>query len=130
MAEKSCANPRCTCPTEPGKEFCSSNCREAKTGAPCSCAIRDAEVSLSRSSPHRVYTIITDDEVSRSWSKHKCDRVLRSLATSRMLKKSTDCVLATLRGSTYGTKYDSPLRLLRPCRAAFLNILRGVFLSP
>ena len=38
MAEKSCANPRCTCPAEPGKEFCSSNCREARTGAPCSCA--------------------------------------------------------------------------------------------
>lgn len=37
MAEKSCANPRCTCQAEPGKEFCSPNCREAKTGAACSC---------------------------------------------------------------------------------------------
>ena len=32
-----------------------------------------------------------------------------------MLKKSASGVLATLRGSTYGTKYDSPLRSLRPC---------------
>ncbi len=35
--------------------------------------------------------------------------------TSRMLKKSASGVLATLRGSTYGTKYDLPLRSLRPC---------------
>jgi uncharacterized protein YbjQ (UPF0145 family) len=46
--------------------------------------------------------------------------------SSRMLKMSAGCVLATLRGSTYGTEYDSPLRLLRPCRAAFLNILLGI----
>jgi hypothetical protein len=45
---------------------------------------------------------------------------------SRMLKMSADCVLAALRGSTYGTEYDSPLRLLRPCRTAFLNILLGI----
>jgi hypothetical protein len=32
-----------------------------------------------------------------------------------MLKKSASVVLATLRASTYGTKYDSPLRSLRPC---------------
>ena len=38
MAEKSCANPRCTCQAEPGKEFCSSNCREEQSGVPCSCA--------------------------------------------------------------------------------------------
>jgi len=38
MGEKSCANPRCTCSAEPGKEFCSSSCREARTGAPCHCA--------------------------------------------------------------------------------------------
>jgi hypothetical protein len=36
---------------------------------------------------------------------------------------SVDCVLAALRGSTYGLEYDSPLRLLRSCRMAFLNIL-------
>ena len=38
MAEKPCANPRCTCAAEPGKEFCSNNCREANVGASCSCA--------------------------------------------------------------------------------------------
>ena len=35
-------------------------------------------------------------------------------------------VFAALRGSTYGTEYDSPLRLLRPCRATLLNILLGI----
>ena len=35
--------------------------------------------------------------------------------SSRMLKKSTSSVLASFRGSTYGTEYDSPLRLPRPC---------------
>jgi uncharacterized protein YbjQ (UPF0145 family) len=43
-----------------------------------------------------------------------------------MLKMSADCVLAALSGSTYGTEYDSPLGLLRPCRTAFLNILLGI----
>ncbi len=42
---------------------------------------------------------------------------------SRMLKMSVDCVLAALRGSTFGPEYDSPLRLLRSCRTTFLNIL-------
>ncbi len=41
-----------------------------------------------------------------------------------MLKKTSSFVLAALRGSTYGKKYASPLRLLRPRWAAFLNILR------
>ena len=40
-----------------------------------------------------------------------------------MLKKSASFVLASLRGSTYGTKYASPLRSLRPCWTAFLIIL-------
>jgi len=40
-----------------------------------------------------------------------------------MLKKSTSGILASLRGSTYGTEYDSPLRSLRPCWTAFLSIL-------
>ncbi len=44
---------------------------------------------------------------------------------SRLLIKSASGVLASLRGSTYGTEYDSPLRLLRPCWTAFLNSLRG-----
>ncbi|MBI5671876.1 MAG: hypothetical protein HZC50_01095 [Nitrospirae bacterium] len=34
-------------------------------------------------------------------------------------------VLASLRGSTYGPEYASPLRSLRPCWTAFLRILRG-----
>jgi len=32
--------------------------------------------------------------------------------TSKLLKKSASSVLATFRGSTYGTEYASPLRLL------------------
>ena len=55
-----------------------------------------------------------------------------------MVKKSSSVVLASLRGSPYGTEYDSPLRSLRPClwsgaswrtgagrvrTLAFLNIL-------
>ena len=43
---------------------------------------------------------------------------------TRLLTKSASGVLAALRGSTYGRKYDSPLRLLRPCWTAFLNSLR------
>jgi S-disulfanyl-L-cysteine oxidoreductase SoxD len=42
---------------------------------------------------------------------------------SRLLKKSASSVLTALRGSTYETKYASPLRLLRPCWTAFLNSL-------
>jgi len=42
---------------------------------------------------------------------------------NRMLKKAASFVLASLRGSTYGKEYASPLRSLRPRRTAFLNIL-------
>ena len=45
-----------------------------------------------------------------------------------MLKKPASVVLATLRGSTYGTKYDSPLRSLRPCWTDILSILQWHFL--
>lgn len=41
-----------------------------------------------------------------------------------MLKKATNRVLASLRGSTYGTEYASPPRSLRPCWMVFLSILR------
>jgi hypothetical protein len=47
------------------------------------------------------------------------------LRFSWMLKKSASSVLASLRGFPYRTEYASPLRLLRPCWAAFLSILRG-----
>jgi hypothetical protein len=43
-----------------------------------------------------------------------------------MLKKSTSGVLASLRGSTYGREYDSPLLSLRPCWTAFLSILEVI----
>ena len=43
-----------------------------------------------------------------------------------MLKKSASFVLASLRGLTYGTKYASPLRSLRPRWTAFLNILLSI----
>jgi hypothetical protein len=45
------------------------------------------------------------------------------IGTIRMLKKSASFVLASLKGSTYDAKYDSPLRSLRPCWTAFLSIL-------
>ena len=45
-----------------------------------------------------------------------------------MLKKSVRFVLASLRGSTSGSKYDSPLRSLRPRWTAFLNILRALLM--
>ena len=45
-----------------------------------------------------------------------------------MLKKSASGVLASLRDSTYDTKYDSPLRSLRPCWEVFLSILRDIHL--
>ena len=45
---------------------------------------------------------------------------------SRMLKKFASFVLASLRGSTYGSEYASPLRSLRPRWTAFLNILSAV----
>jgi hypothetical protein len=50
--------------------------------------------------------------------------------TSRLLKKSASSVLATFRGSTYGTEYASPLRLLQPCWTAFLNSLRVLLGRP
>lgn len=46
--------------------------------------------------------------------------------TSRMLKKSAGFVLVSLRGSTYGAEYDSPLRSLRPRWTAILTILRDI----
>jgi len=42
-----------------------------------------------------------------------------------MRKKSVSGVLASRRGSPYGTEYDSPLRSLRPCWTACLRILRA-----
>ena len=48
------------------------------------------------------------------------------MLASRLLTKSASGVLAALRGSTYGSEYDSPLRLLRPCWAAFLNSLLNI----
>jgi len=43
-----------------------------------------------------------------------------------MLKKFASFVLASLRGSTYGTEYASPLRSLRPRWTTFLTILRAL----
>ena len=40
-------------------------------------------------------------------------------SSGRMRKKTASGVLASLRGSPYGTEYDSPLRLLRPCCQPF-----------
>jgi hypothetical protein len=45
--------------------------------------------------------------------------------SSRLLTKPANGVLASLRGSTYGRKYASPLRSLQPCWTAFLNSLRA-----
>ena len=44
---------------------------------------------------------------------------------SRMLKKSSSFVLASLRPSTYPRGYALGLHSLRPCWMAFLSILRG-----
>ena len=52
------------------------------------------------------------------------------LATRRLLIMSASGVLAALRGSTYDREYASPLRLLRPCRTAFLNSLRAILNEP
>jgi hypothetical protein len=49
--------------------------------------------------------------------------------SNRMRKKTTSGVLASRRGSTYGPRYDSPLRSMRPCWMAFLRILHGHSLS-
>ena len=40
-----------------------------------------------------------------------------------MVKKASSFVLASLRGSTYDTKYASPHRSLRPRWKTFLTIL-------
>jgi hypothetical protein len=49
----------------------------------------------------------------------------------RLLKKPASIVLASLRGSTYGTKYDSPPRSLRPCWTSFLkNLLAHELIEP
>ena len=45
-----------------------------------------------------------------------------------MLKMAASFVLASLRRSTYGKEYASPLRSLRPRWAAFLSILHSVSL--
>ena len=52
--------------------------------------------------------------------------VRRSGFHNRMLKQFASFVLALLRGSTYESEYDSPLRSLRPRWTTFLNILRGL----
>ena len=49
--------------------------------------------------------------------------------TDRVLKKSVSGVLASLRGSMYGPKYDSLLHSLRPCCTAFLNTLRAFLIG-
>ena len=43
-----------------------------------------------------------------------------------MLKKSASFVLASFRPATYPRGYASGLHSLRPCRTAFLSILREV----
>jgi hypothetical protein len=45
------------------------------------------------------------------------------------VKKSSNCVLALLRDSTYGAEYASPLRSLRPCWMAFFNILWAMLIQ-
>ena len=45
---------------------------------------------------------------------------------SGLLKKSTSFVLTSLRGSTYGKKYASPLHSLGPRRMAFLTSLHQI----
>ena len=51
---------------------------------------------------------------------------MREIQYCRKLKKASSFVLASLKGSTYGKEYASPIRLVRPCRQAFLNILSGI----
>ena len=51
---------------------------------------------------------------------------LRAYCPSRLLTKAASGVLTSLRGSTYGPEYDSPLCSLRPCWTAFLNSLRAI----
>jgi hypothetical protein len=53
-------------------------------------------------------------------------RSFQDIFTSRLLTKTASGVLASLRGSTYGTEYASPLRSLRPCWTAFLNSLQTI----
>lgn len=48
----------------------------------------------------------------------------RFFYADRLLIKSLGIVLALLRGSLYGSKYDVPLHPLRPCRMNFLISLR------
>lgn len=47
----------------------------------------------------------------------------------RLLKKFASGVLASLRGSIYGSEYAWPLRALWPCWTAFLNSLWAILLS-
>ena len=38
MADKKCAHPQCHCSVQAGKEFCSDECRNARTeGTGCGC---------------------------------------------------------------------------------------------
>ena len=50
--------------------------------------IRGAEVSLIRSSVRRIYNIITDDEVSMSWSKHRYGRAPHAFSTRGWSRKA------------------------------------------
>jgi hypothetical protein len=75
---------------------------------------RLVESFLEQLSCHQVFMDV--DIIPEAWT------------SSRMRKKTTTGVLASLRGSTYGPEYDSPLRSLRPCWTAFcascMNIQR------
>lgn len=46
MTEKKCAHPQCKCAVAEGKEFCSDECRNARTGgAACPCDHQGCQTS-------------------------------------------------------------------------------------
>jgi len=91
----------------------SASTRSQRTATAIPPDFRPIDSSRSRSSPYSRSCIMGC----------LCSRLY---ASSRMLKMSASFVLASLRGSTYGTEYDSPLRSLRPRWTTILSILRAV----
>ena len=66
----------------PVRNFVPQIAERQKQATPAPVPIRDAELSLSRSSPHRVHKAYTNDEVSMSWSNHRCGKVSGLVATA------------------------------------------------
>ena len=80
----------------PVRNFVPQIAEKQKQATPVPVPIRDAELSLSRSSPHWGHKAFTNDEVSMAWSNHGCGRVSRLFSSKRWPGKVSGLVATAI----------------------------------